>query len=107
TSSAFLTFGARRLESDPIALLFAVRDDRQSPLLGAGLKELRLVGLSESEAETLLDERAPQLNASIRRTLLEEARGNPLALIELPVAMQDDRYKDRLEPAKHLRCSTR
>ena len=78
-TSDVLTFVARRLESDPIAMLLTVRDDRQSPLLDAGLKEMRLGGLSESDAAALLDERAPQLNASLRRTLLEEARGNPLA----------------------------
>ena len=99
-TSDVLTFVARRLESDPIAMLLAVRDDRQSPLLDAGLKELRLGGLTESDAAALLDERAPQLNASIRRTLLDEARGNPLALIELPAAMQDGRHEDRLEPAQ-------
>jgi DNA-binding CsgD family transcriptional regulator len=106
-TSDVLTFVARRLESDPIAMLLAVRDDRQSPLLGAGLKELRLGGLSESDAEALLDGRAPRLNASIRRTLLDEARGNPLALIELPAAMQDGRHTDRLEPEKPLLLTTR
>jgi predicted ATPase len=43
-----LTFVARRLESDPIAMLLAIRDDRQSPLVGVGLKELRLRGLHRS-----------------------------------------------------------
>jgi predicted ATPase len=102
-----LTFVARRLESDPIAMLLAIRDDRQSPLLGVGLKELRLRGLSESDATALLDERAPQLNASIRRTLLHEARGNPLALIELPAAMQVGEHKDRLEPGQPLLLTAR
>ena len=102
-----LTFVARRLESDPIAMVLATRDDRQSPLLGVGLKEVRLRGLSESDAAALLDERAPQLNASIRRTLLHEARGNPLALIELPAAMQDGAHKDRLEPGQPLLLTTR
>lgn len=106
-TSDVLTFVARRLESDPIAMLLAVRDDRQSPLLDAGLKELRLKGLSESDAEALLDGRAPRLDASIRRSLLDEARGNPLALIELPAAMQDGRHTDRLEPGKPLLLTTR
>jgi DNA-binding CsgD family transcriptional regulator len=106
-TSDVLTFVARRLESDPIAMLLAVRDDRQSPLLGAGLNELRLIGLSESDAQALLDGRVPQLNVSIRRSVLDEARGNPLALIELPAALQGALGKDRLEPAKPLLLTTR
>jgi hypothetical protein len=82
-----LAFVARRLESDPIVMLLAVREGWPTSLLGAGLPELRLEGLNESEAVTLLDLRAPGLAPAVRRRLLEEAQGNPLALVELPAAL--------------------
>ena len=82
-----LAFVARRLESDPIVMLLAVREGWPTSLLDAGLPELRLEGLNESEAVTLLDLRAPGLAPAVRRRLLKEAQGNPLALVELPAAL--------------------
>jgi len=82
-----LTFVARRLESDPIVMLLAVREDCPTSLLDAGLPELRLEGLEESDAGKLLDLSAPGLAQAVRRRLLDEAQGNPLALVELPAAL--------------------
>src|SRR2546426_1132109 len=57
-SSEAIGFAARRLFADPVAILIAIRDEEESPLLAAGLPELRLVqaaaaalGLSPSEVE--------------------------------------------------------
>src|SRR5258707_5062435 len=58
-----LTFLARRLESDSIALLVAVRSGYGSPLLDADLPELRIGPLVESDAIRLLKESAPGLTA--------------------------------------------
>jgi DNA-binding CsgD family transcriptional regulator len=82
-----LKFVARRVEADPIVMLFAVREGGDSALLDAGLPELRLSGLGEADAVALLGTRAPDLDASIRRQILDEACGNPLALVELPAAL--------------------
>jgi DNA-binding CsgD family transcriptional regulator len=82
-----LAFVARRLESDPIVVLLAVRDGWPTSLLDAGLPELRLEGLSASEAGALIDLRTPGLVPAVRRRLLDEAQGNPLALVELPAAL--------------------
>jgi DNA-binding CsgD family transcriptional regulator len=81
-----LAFVARRLQSDPIVLLAAVREGYPSPLVDAGLPQRRLGGLGPPEAMALLDMSARQLSPVIRDRLLTEAAGNPLALIELPIA---------------------
>ncbi len=61
-----LTFIARRLESDPIILLIAIREGSQSVLLNAGLTELHLAPLPEPDARALLDAHAPELSAAFR-----------------------------------------
>ena len=56
-----LAFVARRIESDPVLLLAAVRDGYPSPLTDAGLPEHRLSGLDDATAGALLDAAAPRL----------------------------------------------
>jgi DNA-binding CsgD family transcriptional regulator len=82
-----LGFVARRIESDPLALVVVTRglDDR---LGGAGLPVLALDPLTDEVSGELLDAVAPGLGQQVRRRLLAEAAGNPLALTELPVALQ-------------------
>jgi DNA-binding CsgD family transcriptional regulator len=85
-STEVLAFVARRLQSDPIVLLAALRDGYPSPLVDAGLPQHRLAGLGPADAITLLGAAARQLPPLTRERLLSEAAGNPLALIELPIA---------------------
>ncbi|MCI3929348.1 helix-turn-helix transcriptional regulator [Streptomyces sp. AN091965] len=80
-----LLFAARRLGSDPVALVFAVRDGHPFP--ASGLAELRLAGLDEETGARLLHQHADGLPAHVRGLVLQEARGNPLALLELPAAL--------------------
>lgn len=102
-----LTFVARRLESDPIMLLIALREGSQSVLLNAGLTELQLAPLSNEDAGALLDARAPRLTAAIRRRVLQEARGNPLALVELPVPLRDETLHDDMGVPTSLQLTAR
>ena len=81
-----LAFIARRLESDAIVLLAAVRDGYPSVLTDAGLPDRRLGALHPTVAMKLLDATGQQLLLAERNRILQEAAGNPLALIELPVA---------------------
>jgi hypothetical protein len=81
-----LAFVARRIESDPVLLLAAVRDGYPGGLAEAGLPEHRLTGLDDATAAALLDAAAPGLPLTMRSRLLREAAGNPLALLELPAA---------------------
>jgi DNA-binding CsgD family transcriptional regulator len=83
-SAQTLAFVARRVDAEPVALVFALRDPGRAPAL-TGLPELRLDGLGEADARALLatEVRTP-LDERVRDRVLAEARGNPLALLELP-----------------------
>jgi DNA-binding CsgD family transcriptional regulator len=83
-----LAFVARRLEFEPILMVVAIRDGFATSFDDAGLPALHLEALSPPAAAALLDTRAPGLPAGVRERLLGEAAGNPLALVELPVAYQ-------------------
>ena len=89
-TSEVLAFVARRIESDPIAILAAVRDGYSSPLAESGLPELSVTGLDETSAAALIDEMAPGLPVVVRTRVLREAGGNPLAILELPAAVDGD-----------------
>ena len=79
-----LGFVARRLLAEPVGLVFAARTTAASEDPLAGLPELRLSGLDERSARALLASVTPaRLDESVRRRILEEAHGNPLALVEL------------------------
>ncbi|MFE3255234.1 AAA family ATPase [Nocardia sp. NPDC059229] len=86
-----LLFAARRLQAEGVAMLFGVREGEGS-FEAAGLPEQRLTGLSHEAAAALLDEHA--LTPAVRYRLLAEARGNPLALRELPLAMAAESTPD-------------
>jgi DNA-binding CsgD family transcriptional regulator len=81
-----LAFVGRRVESDPIVLLAALREGYDSPLRAAGLPELHLDGLPDEPSARLLDQAFPDLPPAVRERVLAEAEGNPLALCELPAA---------------------
>ncbi|WP_033288904.1 AAA family ATPase [Amycolatopsis jejuensis] len=74
-----LTFLARRIAAEPIAMVFATRDSALDELPG-----FTVAGLSEPDARALLTEQ--KADERVRERILAEARGNPLALIEFPKA---------------------
>ncbi|WP_425564188.1 BREX system ATP-binding domain-containing protein, partial [Pseudonocardia zijingensis] len=85
-SAQVLAFVARRVAAERVVLVFALRDPGVTEVDAfAGLPELRLAGLGESDARALLATavRAP-LDDVVRDRIVAEARGNPLALLELP-----------------------
>ncbi|TQF02701.1 AAA family ATPase [Kitasatospora acidiphila] len=77
-------FVGRRLAGGPVKLLVAVRTDITSRFDTAALPELPIAALADEDATRLLDHRYPDLGRQVRRLVLEQARGNPLALLELP-----------------------
>jgi DNA-binding CsgD family transcriptional regulator len=81
-----LQFVARRIESDPVVVLFAVREGVPSLFDDSDLSELPVAGLDRDASDALIDVVAARLPADLRRRILEDAAGNPLALIELPAA---------------------
>ncbi len=77
-----LAFVGRRLLAESVALVFSTRDP------GAeleGFPQLLVEGLPDGDARDLLESvlRVP-LDERVRGRILGEARGNPLALLELP-----------------------
>ncbi|WBQ01944.1 ATP-binding protein [Kribbella sp. CA-293567] len=85
-SAQVLAFVARRLSAEEAALVFSLRDPDGGDLRTfAGLPEVRLSGLTESDARALLGAAVPMpLDDDVRDRIVAEARGNPLALLELP-----------------------
>jgi len=81
-SAQALGFAARRLAADSVALVFAARDPAAEL---AGLPELAVTGLADSDARALLASAlAGPLDARVADLIVAETRGNPLALLELP-----------------------
>lgn len=79
-----LAFVARRVEADPLALAFAVREPGNEPEL-AGLPELKVHGLGERDARVVLASAIRgRLDHQVRDRIVAETRGNPLALLQLP-----------------------
>ncbi len=68
-------------------VLLATGRDLQPAVLQSGLTELRVLGLGARESERLLAARAPGLSRAQRARILRHADGNPLALVELPRAL--------------------
>jgi DNA-binding CsgD family transcriptional regulator len=87
SSAQVLAFVARRLQAESVVLLFAVREPCELDEL-ARLPDMRLDGLADADARELLASviGAP-LDARVRGRILAEARGNPLALLELPAEL--------------------
>jgi DNA-binding CsgD family transcriptional regulator len=86
-SGQVLGFVARRLGAESIAMIFAVREWRDSRPF-AGLPEVVIEGLSPSDARALLATVVPgRLDTSVRDRIVAETGGNPLALLELPRGM--------------------
>jgi DNA-binding CsgD family transcriptional regulator len=86
-SAAVLSFIARRLAAEGIAMVFAVREPSGDRDLD-GLPEVVVAGLGDEDARRLLDGALPGgLDAQVRERVLAEARGNPLALLELPLGL--------------------
>ena len=90
-SAQVLAFVARRVAAERLALVFALRDTDDTDAGETdvqpftGLPELRLDGLADGDARRLLAAgvHAP-VDDVVRERVVAEARGNPLALLELP-----------------------
>jgi DNA-binding CsgD family transcriptional regulator len=86
-SAKTLTFVARRLLAERAAVVFAVREPSDD-LDFAGLRELVVRGLRDSDARALLASAIPgRFDERVRDRIVAETRGNPLALLELPLGL--------------------
>jgi DNA-binding CsgD family transcriptional regulator len=81
-SAQVFGFVARRLAAEPVGLVFGTRVPGAEL---AGLPELPVAGLRDDDARALLGSALPgPLDTRVRDQIVAEARGNPLALTELP-----------------------
>ena len=82
-SAAVLTFVARRLHADSIAMLFAVSDPWDCPTGLEDLPGIQLTGLPGPQARQLLGADVPGLDEEVGQRIVAETGGNPLVLIEV------------------------
>src|SRR3989440_7095424 len=87
-TSSVLSFVARRLESTHILLMVGLRETFQTGLRSTLVPEIHIEPLSDTASADLLVSVAPDLDVQTRRLILDEALGNPLALLELPRAFR-------------------
>jgi DNA-binding CsgD family transcriptional regulator len=84
-----LAFVARRLNDDPIAIAFGSREAVTADL-GPDSRTLDLDPLTRPDANHLLDLQPVPPTGGTRAAVLEQAAGNPLALVELARAAAAD-----------------
>jgi DNA-binding CsgD family transcriptional regulator len=107
SSAVVLSYVARRLARSRARLIGAARSDDAPLFEGAGIGVLRLQPLPAAPAEALLSHRFPRLSWRAQARVLEQAAGNPLALIELPAAAADgahSRFSDALPLTRRLQA---
>jgi hypothetical protein len=81
-SAQALGFVGRRLGADAVGLVFAARVPGEEV---SGLRQMTLDGLKDADARALLDSvLSGPFDERVRDRFIAEARGNPLALLELP-----------------------
>jgi DNA-binding CsgD family transcriptional regulator len=86
-SAGVLGFVARRLASSRVGFLSALRRGEESFFERAGLPQYELGPLDEQAANALVSICFPELAPLVRRRVVTEAQGNPLALLELPAML--------------------
>jgi DNA-binding CsgD family transcriptional regulator len=81
-SALTLSFVARRLLADPVAIVFASREPGEEL---QHLFKLEVKGLTDADARALLGSSLQlKLDERVRDRIIAETHGNPLALLELP-----------------------
>lgn len=86
-----LVFASRRLDADPVALVFSARVGDSRTFTPVNIPVLAVTGLDHEAARALLSERSGVLLPDqVADALLEQTDGNPLALVELPSTLTGD-----------------
>ncbi|MEU6114398.1 AAA family ATPase [Streptomyces sp. NPDC047117] len=78
-----LSFAARRLAGEPVTMLIAARDGDHLPGFDRHIPALTLEPLDNTAANRLLDQQPKSPTGHTRTRILDQASGNPLALVEL------------------------
>ncbi|MET8798018.1 AAA family ATPase [Nocardia sp. NPDC004568] len=80
-----LEFVAKRIRTEPIALVLALRATEEPPLVPAGAFDVPLAALERTAARRLIEQTGRHLTPSQQDAVLDATAGNPLAIVELPV----------------------
>ncbi|WP_033372810.1 helix-turn-helix transcriptional regulator [Glaciibacter superstes] len=86
-SAQVLSFVARRLQAESVAIIFAARAGTGRCAL-EGISDLRVPGLRDADAHEVLDRALHSpVDTAVRERFVGDSRGNPLALLELPAGL--------------------
>src|SRR6202020_3292770 len=102
-----LAFAGSRLDAERVVLLVSARGQAPPPGFDRGFPELRLGPLSGADAGLLLDIQPRPPRGRARAQVLEQAGGNPMALIELATVIADDPAASRRWAAEPLPVTDR
>ena len=102
-----LAFAGSRLDAERVVLLVGVRGQAPPPGFDRGFPELHLEPLSAVDAGLLLDGQPRPPRGRARAQVLDQAAGNPMALIELAMVMADDPAASRRWAAEPLPLTDR
>jgi DNA-binding CsgD family transcriptional regulator len=97
-----LAFAGRRLDTERVVLLVGARGQAPPPGFDRGFPELQLEPLSAADAGRLLDGQPRPPRGRARAQVLDQAAGNPMALIELATVIADDPAASRRWAAEPL-----
>jgi DNA-binding CsgD family transcriptional regulator len=89
STAVVLNLLARRVEGSGIGVLVAERPGHENAFESRGLPDCDLQPLDDLAADGLIRACHPGLSDQVRRRLLHESKGNPLALMELPSCLTD------------------
>jgi DNA-binding CsgD family transcriptional regulator len=93
SSAQAILFAARRLGSEGIVLLIALRELAGTPFEASDLDELAMSGLDRQAVNTLLARRGSGAAPAVTDWLADATAGNPLAVIELAALLTPDQLQ--------------
>ena len=102
SSLEILAFTGSRLDAERVVLLLGARGQAPPPGFDRGFPELRLEPLSAADAGRLLDAQPRPPRGRARAQVLAQARGNPMALVELARVIAADPAASRRWAAEPL-----
>jgi len=101
-SATALSFVARRLQAERVAMVFAVREEETGGLGPTGIGEMRLERLDEFASRELLTQKFPAAAADVVDHLIETTMGNPLALLEIAGTLSHPELDGSTDLPDHL-----
>ena len=102
-----LAFAASRLDAERVVVLVGARGQVPPPGFDRGFPELHLGPLSAADAGRLLDAQPVPPRGRARAQVLDQAEGNPMALIELAKVIAEDPAASRRWAAEPLPLTDR